>query len=277
MVRVHDSMAAHGRDRLPLQPQQSIYLASGASVEIALAIRHAAEYLRPQWLEQPFVFKVPKGVEDVLLPVNPAEEDHGCFDRTLTAHCASFNLDTSNLRYAIDYEVEDAPQFRLLPPASRRRRARYNALELLAVLRTLRWNESFHSISLAGISLDPLHRLHDDNGIDQIAWTSRSGVAHNIRGLGQKSLLIQELQGIALKNKKLRRMDFSFCINRKPQEDESGPADPGCEIAEAIFPLCRRQLTNVDWIVLNGIELSETDLDYLGEKHQRGQGFVRNC
>jgi hypothetical protein len=39
--------------------------------------------------------------------------------------------------------------------------------------------------------------------------------------------------------------------------------DMGCGIVEALFPLCKYQTTNVDWIALNNIHLGETDLDYL--------------
>lgn len=248
---------------MPLRKRHSVGLASCASAEIAIWLRNAAEYLRPEWLEQPFLFQVPRGLEDSLVPIPAHEEDHQGLDRTLIAHCAAYDLDTSNIRYAIHYDVDDAPQFTLLPPASVRRHT-YSALELLAVMRSLRYNESFRSISFRGISLDALHQLHDPHGIEYIAWTSRSGMPLDIKGLGQKSLLIQEIQAIALKSKKLRRMDFSYCISRKPHDDDAGVRDPGCEIAEALFPLCRRQLTNVDWIVLSGIELGETDLDYLG-------------
>jgi hypothetical protein len=37
----------------------------------------------------------------------------------------------------------------------------------------------------------------------------------------------------------------------------------GCGIVEALFPLCKYQTTNVDWIALNNIPLGDTDLDYL--------------
>lgn len=250
--------------RFPLRKPHVVHLASCASSDVALWLRHSAEYLRPEWLERPFTFQAPPNLEDIELPIHADEEDHRCFDRTLIAYCAGYDVDTSNIRYAVNYHVEDAPEFALLPPASPRRSI-YSVLELLAVLRALRYNESFHSISFRGISLDCLHQLKDYHGIEHIAWTSRSGIPLDIKGLGQKSLLIQELQALALKSKKLRRMDFSFCIKRKPQDDDCEVRDPGCEIAEALFPLCRRQLTNVDWIVLNGIELGESDLDYLGE------------
>ncbi|KAH0140131.1 leucine rich repeat protein, partial [Aureobasidium melanogenum] len=62
-------------------------------------------------------------------------------------------------------------------------------------------------------------------------------------------------------------MDFSRCIVAKPpdytDDSESRVKDIGCGVVEALSPLCKHQITNVDWIALNGIHLSETDLDYL--------------
>jgi hypothetical protein len=61
-------------------------------------------------------------------------------------------------------------------------------------------------------------------------------------------------------------MDFTSCISRKPRNyEDTGDQnrDIGCGIVEALFPLCKHQTTNVDWIILNNIELGETDLDYL--------------
>lgn len=82
-----------------------------------------------------------------------------------------------------------------------------------------------------------------------------------------KSLLYQEVQALALKTKRVRRMNFSNTLpRRRPRDDveEGAVKDPGCEIAAALLPLCRGQLTNVDWIVFSGIELGETDLEEFG-------------
>ncbi|KAI9786892.1 MAG: hypothetical protein M1839_005123 [Geoglossum umbratile] len=248
--------------RAPLRQASILHLASVSASEIALCIREAAGYLRPEWLNQSFSLKCPP---NLILPTPPAptsEEDNKCFDRTLTAYCAAYDVDTSNICYTVSYDAEDAPLFALLPPANPRR-LNYSVLELLALLRALRYNESFSSISFRGINLEVLHSLRDFYGTDHVAGTTRSGLGVDIKGQGQKSLLIQELRALAVKSGKLRRMDFSGCIRRKPHDDDSGVKDPGCEIVEALFPLCRKQLTNLDWIVLSGIELGETDLDYL--------------
>lgn len=249
--------------RLPPKERRAIFLASVAAVDIAVTIRHVAEYLRPQWLQQPLRVTLPIDQEDLVFSANADQEEYGCFRRTLTAYCIAFEIDASNIRYAIEteVEVEDGPRFVLLAPTSGSN-PNYGLLELLAVLRSLRYNERFRSISFGGISLDPLLRRRDVHGTEHVAWNNRSGTAIGNHDMGQKNMLVQEIQAIAAKSKKLRRMDFTSCINKKPQDDDTGPRDPGCGIVEALFPLCRRQLTNVDWIVLSGIELGETDLDY---------------
>jgi len=146
----------------------------------------------------------------------------------------------------------------------------YTILELLAIFRALRYNEYFHSISFQGIDLQKLHDLHDSYGEDHVAWTSRSGLPirtyFNIMP-ADRSLLYQEVQALALKTQRVRRMNFSNTLpRRRPRDDveEGDVKDPGCEIAAALLPLCRGQLTNVDWIVFSGIELGETDLAEFG-------------
>jgi hypothetical protein len=154
-----------------------------------------------------------------------------------------------------------------MPPANA---LTYTILELLAIFRALRYNESFHSVSFQGIDLQKLHGLHDSYGEDHVAWTSRSGlpirIYFNIMP-ADKSLLYQEVQALALKTQRVRRMNFCNTLpRRRPRDDvEDGAAkDPGCEITAALLPLCRGQLTNVDWIVFSGIELGETDLEEFG-------------
>jgi hypothetical protein len=70
-------------------------------------------------------------------------------------------------------------------------------------------------------------------------------------------------------------LDFANTLPKRRPKDtydvETGDSDkdPGCEIISAILALCKEQLTNVNWIVLNGIELGETDL----EDMRKGTGF----
>jgi hypothetical protein len=159
--------------------------------------------------------------------------------------------------------------------------------ELLATMRALRYNESFHSISLRDIDLHPMHGLHDQYGADHVAWQTRAGelrlpyLRSQLMKIGisihkyfsmkpqERSILYQEVQALALKSKRLRRIDFSNSLPRRRPKDtfdvegQEVEKDPGCEIVAALLPLCRGQLTNVSWIILSGIELGETDLDDL--------------
>ncbi|KAE8377865.1 hypothetical protein BDV26DRAFT_200136 [Aspergillus bertholletiae] len=260
--------------RIPLCKPFSVFLASVHSLEIAFWIRQQTEFLRPLWVRQPYDFIVPRdlGDESNFPPVD-LNEDYGCFDRTLVAYSASYDIDTSNIRYSIDVQCDDAPCFKLLPPASSSRR-KYTALELVAVLRALRYNESFRSISFSGVSLDALQGLRDYHGLDKDMLLSRAGAPIHITGQESLSVLSQEIRALTLKSNWLRRLDFSYTLSRTPKSDNKSH-DPGCGIPEAIFPICRRELTSVDWVVLNGIKLGDSDLDYLVDAASQGASQMR--
>lgn len=262
--------------RVPLKKSFNVFLASVHSVEVACWIRQHTEYLRPLWIRQPYEFVVPKELQnDDNFPPVALDEDYGCFDRTLVAYSASYDIDTSNIRYTIDQECEDAPCFRLLKPASPKT-TRYNALELIAVMRTLRYNEFFRSISFRGVNLDALQGLCDVHGVDSDVHLDRGGASVHIPGQANLTVLSQEVRALALKSKWLRRLDFSYCLTRIPTPTlDKGTRDPGCGIPEAIFPVCRRELTSVDWVVLNGIKLGESDLDYLVDAASQRRSHLR--
>ncbi|KAL8740652.1 MAG: hypothetical protein Q9190_006674 [Brigantiaea leucoxantha] len=247
--------------RQPCQPPSTLYLAALCANEVALCIRRAAEYLRPEWDKQPFTWVVPECPSDDCFLFASEEEENKCYDRTLTAYCAGYGIDTSNIRYFVNYHCEDAPAFELLPP-SNAQRTRYSSIELLAIMRALRYNESFCSVSFRHISLDFLLNLFDRYGRDHAPTTTRSGDLIDLPEEDTPSLLVEEIRAIALKSRRLRRFDFSHCLNRK-SSTVGGNLDGGSGICEALFPLCPRQFTNVDWIILNGICLSDADVDYL--------------
>ncbi|PQE22300.1 leucine rich repeat protein [Rutstroemia sp. NJR-2017a WRK4] len=256
--------------RAPLQHATLLDLAASATHDIAVIIFQAIQYLKPQWLDYNFTFSGPRRLlESSDIPLVHEEEEFGCFDRTLVAYCMAYNCNPVNIQYAVDWDVEDAPEFRLYRPAST---AKYTIYELLAIFRSLRYNESFHSISFKDIDLHCMHGVVDTYGVDHIAWSTRTNISIDtyFSMEPQKgSLLYQEVQAIALKSQRLRRLDFSYTLpQRRPKDtfDEEGGVlekDPGCEITSALMPLCQSQLTDVTWIVLNGIELGETDLDHI--------------
>lgn len=258
--------------RQPLQTSRKLYLASSASGEIAARIHFAENYLRPEFHSRLLRFSVPRHVEEMFaLPVEPDSDGHSNFERTLTAYCVAYAINPSNVRYTINYNCEDAPRFELLPPADTRR-SEYGPLECLAIMRSLRYNETFGSICFANIPFDALNGLHDNYGFEHVCAATKSDTPIKLtqEELRRSCLLVQEVRALAATSKRLRRMDFSGCITTKPaiptnvlEEELNKPKDIGCGIVEALFPLCKHQTTNVDWICLNGIYLSDTDLDYL--------------
>ena len=272
------SLAVHDHDdafqlifRLPLKQPSPLLLAASHVSDIALYVRHAADYLRPEWLEAPFTWNVPQSVDDEIWPIPQSSDDYQSFDRTLIAYSAAYNIDTSRIRYFVNCSVEDGPAFELHPPAGIGR-TRYTPLELLAIMRSLRYNESFTTVTFRNISLDVLHSLHDRFGDDHVPYTNRSGEPLHIENHVHLSVLIQEVQALAVKSKRLRRLDFAFSLHRKELNDDEDAQDAGCGLCQALFPLCARQQTNVDWIILNGIILCKVDIDYL-----YGAALDRSC
>lgn len=256
--------------RTPLQPADVLELAASATQDIAISIVRSWQYLKPLWDNFNFKFQCPKRLVQIceaLAP--PIDEEIGCFDRTLVAYCLAYKTNPDNLQYAIDFEVEDGPEFTLWPP---RYTKTYKLTELLAVLRALRYNESFVSISFRDVDLHNLHGWIESCGVEHVEGSTRGGISlqkHFTIDTRRKSVLYQEIQALCLKSTRLRRLDFSNTLPRRRPKDtfdiEGGDVDkdPGCEIVAAILPLIQKQLTNVDWIILNGIELGETDLDFL--------------
>lgn len=252
LVALFDRVSVTDRNRMPTQSPYVLDLAASAAPEIVILVFQAITYVRPQYLDHTFAFKGPPRLfEDYPRGAVAAEaEEYGCFDRTLIAYCAAYGMRPENICYTVDWRVEDAPEFRLLPAANGQD---YSLLELLAVLRSLRYNNSFHSISFKGVSLQCLHSEHDTHGYDHFAWTTREGKAIHkyIPNRREESLLFQEIRALAVKSRRLRRMDFSNTLpNRRPKdnEDDAFP-DPGSEITKALLPLCQHKFTTVDWVM----------------------------
>ena len=256
--------------RRPHQRPKHLYLAASVAHDIVARLHFAENYLRPEAGRPMFKLSAPPELDSLLALPLASDEEHDCLDRTLTAYCVAYGLSPTSVRYTINYECEDAPRFVLLPAADPRRP--YGPTDLLAIMRALRYNESFCSLSFAGISLDSLNGLHDNYGQEHVCLETKRGTPIKLSEaeLTRSCLLVQELRALAVSSKRLRRMDFSGCIFSKATvftgstSDTPVPAkDLGCGIVEALFPLCKHQTTNVDWICLNDIQLSDTDLDYL--------------
>ncbi|KAL6703113.1 hypothetical protein ACN47E_010175 [Coniothyrium glycines] len=254
--------------RKPMERPKVLHLASLASRDIAIRLRNVEAGLRPEWESRPYEYLVPEHVQnDTERLESPHPMDQDSLDRTLIGYCIAYDVQPDNISYQITYPPEDNPRFELLQPAYSRR-SQYTVSELLAVMRSLRYNETFGGISFKDVRLDALNGLKDAYGAEHLCLKTKRGTYARLDAeeIGRSCLLVQEIRALALSNRKLRRLDFSSCITRRPKEHgESGEGnrDIGCGIVEALFPLCKYQTTNVDWIALNGIHLGETDLDYL--------------
>lgn len=241
--------------RLPFQKETSIYLSSASSWMIIDLIYQRATYLRPLWMRQPIVTNAKSAIDDREFVLDSALREE-MFVRTLVAYCAAYTVNTSNICYTINYQSEDSPCFQLHAPANS---STYSARELLAIMRALRYNDLFVMISFSGVSLDNLEGLYDVFGNDTDAKITRDGLPIEIPEELKLSVLSQEVRALALQNISLTRVDFSRSISRVP----NGSRDRGCGIPQAIFPLCRRKLTNINWITFTGIKLGAADLDYI--------------
>ena len=215
------------------------------------------------------MFEFPGKVEDDFVPDDPLPDDNlDPFDRTMIAYCVAYKVNPTSIRYRVDEgdHVEDAPRFQLID-SDVSSPVQYDELQLLAVFRSLRFNELYGTMSFAGINLNCLNARRDPYGSEHCCHQSVHGLPLKLPLEEQQtaSLLVQEIRALALSTRKLRRLDFSFCISHYPATPGTpGPMTiPGSGIFEALFPLCKQQATNVDWIAVNGIELQETDLDYL--------------
>lgn len=259
--------------RAPFQRPVQFHLASLAASEIAVQIRQSEVYLRPLWLHKPYTFVLPGHSDDGDVEQNTDQEDLGCFDRTLIAFCVAYGVNAGSIRYTINQSVEDSPQLELLAKANG---DIYLPLELLAVLKTLRFNESFRSISFAGISFDSLNGLKDrDEKEDRYSGPSFN---EEMRGITYDTeptspVLIHEIRAIAMTNTRLRRLDFSYCLGCSPA---TGHSHSKCDFIQALAPLCTTQSTNVDWIALNGMPLSDLDVQLLDEILAERSSHIRS-
>jgi hypothetical protein len=97
-------------------------------------------------------------------------EDFGCVKRTLDAYLTAY--DCEPVVWEINWKTRHAPEFRLLPAKDG---SRYSHLQLLAVLRALRYNDYFNSLSFRDVDLSVLWGVEDVPASKiNVAYLSRS-------------------------------------------------------------------------------------------------------
>lgn len=173
----------------------------------------------------------------------------------MNAYCVAFNVEKCRIRYEICSSGEDGLAFRLLPLASRA----YSFLELLAVFRSLRYSDMFVSISFSDVLLDSLNKVYEAFGKDHLDWIAdipkrKDPLPYKF---SESTVLVQEIAAIAFTNPKLLRLDLASSLSSLSSLKHSSG------VLKALYPLCQRECTNVEWLSLHGIHLNQVDAESL--------------
>lgn len=133
----------------------TLELASRYFRQIIRVFGTADRFLKPAWPQLWQVREIIRvsGLKEpqYLVP----KEDFGSFKRTLDAYLAAYQCE--DVDWEINWKTRFAPEFRLLPS----KRGLYAPLQLLAVLRALRYNDYFISLSFRDVDLSVLYGLQD--------------------------------------------------------------------------------------------------------------------
>lgn len=212
-----------------------------------------------------------------------AREDFGSFRRTLDAYTAAYRCDP------VDWEINwkqtrFAPEFRLLPA----KRGPYAPLQLLAVLRALRYNDYFNSLSFRDVDLSGLYGVVDDMGGKRLnaAYLSRTcefipkshggfdlltgclGVAlgsEEVEILRNSPLLHQEFHALAFCSETIRQIDLRNCS--RSLTSQHGRHVPSLQFLTPILNLLRSGITKCNRLLLGGNILPQSDIEDLGKNH----------
>ena len=85
--------------RAPLQPVKLLELAASATLDIAVVLIRASQYLKPQWLDYNFSLNGPSRLlesADASVFAEEEEEGYGCLERTLVAYCLAYKVRPRN-------------------------------------------------------------------------------------------------------------------------------------------------------------------------------------
>ena len=148
-----------------------VELSSRFYARIVRGFGNADRYLKPAWphvWQSAELFQV-AGLRGFQYIVD--RDDFGSIRRTLGAFLAAYHC--SGVDWEINWKTKYPPEFRLLPAKDG---SQYSAHQLLAVLRALRFNDYFNSLSFKDVDLSPLWGVYDpmSSAKGQVAYMSRS-------------------------------------------------------------------------------------------------------
>lgn len=249
--------------REPFKPAVTLELASRYYRQIVITFMKADRFLKPCWpttLQTMEVFRV-TGLADPQLLI--AGDNYGGLRRTLDAFLVAYHC--SPVEWEINWKTALAPEFRLLPPKAGNT---YTNLQLLAIMRSLRYNGYFNSISFNGVDLTGLWDKTDLLGRTSIPYMNRSCIALNEEELGPVkfgSLLHQELHGLAFCSETVRQIDFTNCFPENSVRREMSASGKWPAFLFPILNLLELGLTKCNRLLLSGNYLRSADVEALIE------------
>lgn len=252
--------------RYPFEPRVTLELASRDFRQIIRVFGMADCFLKPVWprmWQTAEIFHV-KGLKEphYLVP----REDFGSVRRTLDAYTAAYRCGL--VVWEINWKTKFPPEFRVLPAKDG---SRYSPLQLLAVMRALRYNDYFNSLSFRDVDLGVLRGVHDAHSAtgENVAYLSRTGInldADELQLLKQSPVLHQEFHALAFCSETIQQIDFanssaSLTLRR---DDNKEPA-LSLEFLTPILNLLKSDITKCSHLVLAGNTLLQYDLEDIVE------------
>lgn len=245
----------------PFKPATTLELASRYYRQIVITFLKADRFLKPNWpttLQTLDVFRI-SGLTDPQLLT--AGDNYGGLKRTLNAYLSAYHC--TPVEWEINWKTPFAPEFRLRKP---KHNGAYTDLQLLAVMRSLRYNGYFHSLSFRGIDLTSLWAKADPMGRTSVAYVNRSCLALGDAELGQLRfgpLLHQELHALAFCSEAIRQIDFTDCFTEQSVRRQVSIATTGPGFLSPILNLLEQGLTKCNRLLLSGSYLRPADIEGL--------------
>ncbi|KAI0180040.1 RNI-like protein [Hypoxylon sp. FL1284] len=268
--------------RLPLEKPQKLELSSRHHRSISSKLYKSDTYLKPAWplWTRREVFCIDGEAPQMPLPNG---EDYGGFRTTLEAFVQGY--DCASVEWAVEWKnVRHPPQFCLLKPKDQ---PKYSALQLLAVLRALRFNDFFKSLSFRGIDFASLSGAFDNSSrLESTVWLSRTGKRSLTRPefeiVENSSVLCQEIVALLLGSESIRHVDLSDVLrcettipSSESNEPGSSPWDRGCEVVPPILLLWKSLQTRCNSISFDGNPLGVPDIAGLARVLQNRPDFLK--
>jgi len=256
--------------RFPFKPRSTLELASRYYRQLILVFGKADRFLKPCWpqlWQELEIFRVSGlGETQYLVP----RDDYGSVKRTLDAYLAAYRCE--QVHWEINWKSEIAPEFRLLPPKEGRK---YTPIQLLAVLRALRYNDYFNALSFRDVDLSILWNLQDSHvGKANVAYLSRTLVTldpEEAEILQLSPLLHQEFHALAFCSETIRQIDLrNTSASFLSRADSSRQTRPSLQYVAPILNLIKAGTTRCTRLILSHNTLPRDDILEITEALKTG-------